>query len=123
MISVPAPPTEKARRNPRTPSPAASLPIPVSHAESTAHSTLERSSEPTSSAVRIPSSPSSGLWSCPRWLAPHPARRVLARARQAEAEGVITFDVPADRLPHGRYPCRVTAPDGSVLYMATMELL
>ena len=51
-----APATWKARCSPSSPSPPATAPSPVSHADSTASSTFDRSSSATSRAVRMPSS-------------------------------------------------------------------
>ena len=71
-MMVRAPATRKARRSPKTPSPALISPTPVSQAERTAHSTPSRSSAATSSAVRMPSSGLARVGR--RWLAPASAR-------------------------------------------------
>ena len=43
-------------------------------------------------------------------------------ARHIEAASVVTFVIPADWLPPGRYECKVTAPSGTVVYQASMEI-
>ena len=43
--------------------------------------------------------------------------------RHLDAARVITFDLPADRLPPGRYSCRVIASGGALLYDASVEVV